>query len=133
MRSNNDWAQGLWQLNISANHNGTPKTEEENKDIVRGKKKKSTNQATLWKREREKERKLNTWSKLHGNAVEIDGSKYQRQNLNPAELHNPAIKTGKFKKIYQREKPKKNNVRTESDVQYFWHFMKNEFWAWIPV
>jgi len=36
----------------TTNHNGTPKTEEENKDIVREKK---TNQATLWKKERKKE------------------------------------------------------------------------------
>lgn len=41
-------------------------------------------------------------NQLHGNAVEIDESKYQRQNLNPAELHNPTIKTGKFKKIKKK-------------------------------
>jgi len=39
--------------------------------------------------------------------VEIDGSKYQRQNLNPAELHNPAIKTGKFKKNIKEKNQRK--------------------------
>ena len=48
-------------------------------------------------------------NQLHGNAVEIDGSKYQRQNLNPAELHNPAIKTGKFKKISKRKTKEKQS------------------------
>lgn len=46
-------------------------------------------------------------NQLHGNAVEIDGSKYQRQNLNPAELHNPAIKTGKFKKNIKEKNQRK--------------------------
>lgn len=55
--SNDDRAQGLWQLNISANHNGTPKTEEENKDIVKKKKKhKSSNIME----KRQKKRNLNT-------------------------------------------------------------------------
>jgi hypothetical protein len=48
-------------------------------------------------------------NQLHGNAVEIDGSKYQRQNLNPAELHNPAIKTGKFKKKSKRKTEEKQS------------------------
>lgn len=56
--SNDDRAQGLWQLNISANHNGTPKTEEENKDIVKKKKKKHKSSNIMEKRQ--KKRNLNT-------------------------------------------------------------------------
>jgi hypothetical protein len=63
-------------------------------------------------------------NQLHGNAVEIDGSKYQRQNLNPAAIRQS--KQGNLKK-YQREKPKKNKVITESDGSLFLAFYENEF------
>jgi hypothetical protein len=46
-------------------------------------------------------------NQLHGNAVEIDGSKYQRQNLNPAAIRQS--KQGNLKKISKRKTKEKQS------------------------